>query len=104
MKVDAQPTLSHMAIATLVRRGLAHFVVTTNLDGLHRKSGLRVGSQLCHLHGCMYAERCTNPGCGAEFERNYAVRKRSNHVHDHRVGRCEACGSAPPQRTAGRAA
>jgi len=27
------PGFTHMAIATLVRRGLAHYVVTTNLDG-----------------------------------------------------------------------
>ena len=35
-----EPGFSHMAIATLMRCGLAHYVVTTNLDGLFRKAGL----------------------------------------------------------------
>jgi NAD-dependent SIR2 family protein deacetylase len=33
---DAQPTPTHMAMATLIRLGLAHYVVTTNLDGIYR--------------------------------------------------------------------
>ena len=89
MTQDAQPTLTHMAMATLIHKNLAHYVVTTNLDGLHRKSGLGV-SQVCNLHGDIYIERCT--GCGYDFERNYHVRRPID-VHNHYVGRCSRCGS-----------
>ena len=101
--LDAQPTAAHMAQATLLRRGLAHYVVTTNLDGLYRKAGLAGRGELCCLHGDVYIERCT--GCGHDFERNYEVRQaKLLHVHDHRVGgsaagagaaTCARCGSAP---------
>lgn len=100
--LDAQPTLSHMAIATLIRKGLASYVVTTNLDGIHRKSGLKAHSQISNLHGCVYAERCTNPSCGYDFERNYETRRHQIHVHDHHVSICPKCGNAPPSSYTGR--
>jgi len=46
------------------------------------------------LHGDVYTERCT--GCGYDFERNFHVRQDNIHVHDHKFGVCERCGSAPP--------
>lgn len=101
--LDAQPSLSHMAIATLIHRGMAHSVVTTNLDGIHRKSGLRAHDQIANLHGCVYAERCTNPDCGYDFERNFETRRVGIHVHDHHVGTCPKCGSRPPKSYTGEA-
>lgn len=68
---DAEPSNTHMAMATLIRNGLAQFVITTNLDGLFRKAGLKGHEHLCCLHGDIYIERCT--GCGYDFERNYHV-------------------------------
>jgi NAD-dependent SIR2 family protein deacetylase len=91
---DAQPTPTHMAMATLIRLGLAHYVVTTNLDGIYRKAGLKGHDQLCCLHGDIYVERCS--GCGYDFERNFHVRQSATHVHDHKIGTCSRCGSAPP--------
>lgn len=81
---DAQPTFTHMAMATLIRKGIAHYVITTNLDGIFRKAGLEGHTQLCCLHGDIYIERCTK--CGYDFERNYEVRQDFLHVHDHKVG------------------
>ncbi|KAL6061274.1 Transcriptional regulator, Sir2 family protein [Balamuthia mandrillaris] len=98
--LDAQPTPTHMAQATLIRRGLAHYVVTTNLDGIYRKAGLQGHTQLCCLHGDVYVERCT--ACGYDFERNYHVRQDHTHVHDHKIGTCKRCGSAPPKHYTGR--
>jgi len=95
---DAQPTLSHMMQSTLIQKGLAHFVVTTNLDGLYRKAGLQAHDQVCFLHGDVYTERCTS--CGYDFERNWHVRrggKGQTHVHDHSIGTCSKCGSSPPK-------
>jgi NAD-dependent SIR2 family protein deacetylase len=88
-----------MAQATLIRLGIAHYVVTTNLDGIYRKTGLKAHTQLCCLHGDVYVERCT--GCGYDFERNYHVRQDHVHVHDHKAGICERCGSAPPSHYKG---
>jgi NAD-dependent SIR2 family protein deacetylase len=91
------PGYSHMAIATLMHQGFAHYVVTTNLDGLFRKAGLQGHVDFCCLHGDVFIERCT--GCGAEFERNYRVRRQAAHVHDHRAvgsGTCEVCGCGTP--------
>jgi mono-ADP-ribosyltransferase sirtuin 6 len=79
-----------MAMATMVHQGICKHVITTNLDGLHRKSGLQTPNELTHLHGCCYTERCTS--CQKEFVRNYHVRHAS-HVHDHAVDSCEVCGS-----------
>jgi len=81
---DAQPTFTHMTMATLIKRSIAHYVITTNLDGIFRKAGLEGHTQLCCLHGDIYIERCTK--CGYDFERNYEVRQgNSVHVHDHKV-------------------
>lgn len=130
-KEGAVPTTSHMTMATMIRLNMARHVVTTNLDGLHRKSGLEhhrnltyVHTSLHHLqslrwlehnhsvvytcrclHGDRYIERCTNPACRHELERDRSVRQlfaRSHlHVHDHSIGVCPKCGSAPPVRYTG---
>lgn len=93
------PGFAHMAITTLIRSGLADYVVTTNLDGLFRKAGLAAHEELCCLHGDIFTERCT--GCGTEFERNYRVRRPNRHVHDHRVWACPRCGSDAPKEWTG---
>lgn len=70
----------------MIHKGLAQCVITTNLDGLYRKAGLKSGpnGNLVCLHGDVYIERCT--GCKKEFERNYEVRQADQlHVHDHHI-------------------
>merc|ERR1712093_966171 len=99
----AQPTVGHMVMSTLVRNGLAQHVVTTNLDGLHRKSGLEHHKSLTCLHGDIYIERCT--ACAHEGERDYHVRNnapRKLNVHDHSIGTCTKCGSKPPRSYTGK--
>merc|ERR550537_909192 len=100
-KGHAMPTLAHMAQATLIRKGLAKFVVTTNLDGLYRKAGLKGHEEVCFLHGDTFTERCSN--CGYNFERNFNVRNKNLHVHDHHVGKCTRCGSIVPATYTGAA-
>jgi len=88
-KTSAAPTLGHMALSTLVRHGLAQHVVTTNLDGLHRKSGLEHHKSLTCLHGDIYIERCT--GCGHEHERDYHVRNKApRSAHQNRMAQCDS--------------
>merc|ERR1719265_1884112 len=102
-KEYANPTFAHMALASMIHRGMAHYVVTTNLDGLFRKAGLVGHRELCCLHGDAFVERCTR--CGTDFERNFRVRRAQSHVHDHRAstgGVCTRCGSSTPTEWTGR--
>ena len=46
----AEPNRGHLAVAALVRRGLATAVITQNVDGLHQKSGVP-DEQVIELHG-----------------------------------------------------
>jgi NAD-dependent SIR2 family protein deacetylase len=46
----AVPTYAHYAITDLYKRGLVKYVVSTNLDGLHRRTGLPENG-ISELHG-----------------------------------------------------
>jgi NAD-dependent SIR2 family protein deacetylase len=52
----------------LVQTGLVKHVVTQNVDGLHRESGVPEG-KLTELHGNGRKERCEE--CGREYLREY---------------------------------
>jgi NAD-dependent SIR2 family protein deacetylase len=67
---DVKPTFAHYAITELVRRGMVKFVVTTNYDGLHWRTGLPL-NLLEELHGCAFSLYC--PNCGQFFRRGYRV-------------------------------
>jgi len=71
----AIPTLSHMSIAELEKHGLVKFVVSTNIDGLHLRSGLPV-EKLSELHGNTYLEVCQT--CKEEYLRPYDCMKFQN--------------------------
>jgi NAD-dependent protein deacetylase sirtuin 6 len=68
-----EPTFAHMALAELCALGLIECVVSTNLDGLHVRSGIEM-AKLAELHGNIYAERCTQ--CEAVHLRPFDVRPR----------------------------
>jgi NAD+-dependent protein deacetylase sirtuin 6 len=65
----AKPTLTHRIITQLVQpeRNVIQFVITQNVDGLHRRSGL---SRNIHavVHGCAFTEQCED--CGMEYFRD----------------------------------
>lgn len=67
----AEPTYSHNALVTLVQKRMVKYVVSQNVDGLHRRSGLE-GDQISELHGNCYLEICWK--CDAEYIQNYDVR------------------------------
>ena len=92
---EAQPTLTHQIITKLVQdddtknhdsndsddthttgtiqnrtRRNIQFVVTQNVDGLHRRSGLSRRYH-CALHGCTFTELCHT--CHTEYFRTYDV-------------------------------
>jgi len=54
---EVVPTPAHMAIAKLTETGIIKGVVTTNLDGLHLRSGI-TPNNLSELHGCAFKRFC----------------------------------------------
>ena len=66
----AIPTTTHKSITRLVAMGLIKYVITQNVDGLHRRSGLP-RDQHAILHGCIFTEKCEK--CQTEFFRDYDV-------------------------------
>eukprot|EP01115_Flamella_aegyptia_P004017 TRINITY_DN17912_c0_g1_i1.p1 TRINITY_DN17912_c0_g1~~TRINITY_DN17912_c0_g1_i1.p1 ORF type:complete len:432 (-),score=103.78 TRINITY_DN17912_c0_g1_i1:11-1306(-) len=79
--LKALPTATHMAVVQLVRSGLCKFVVSQNVDGLHRKSGIPP-ENLGELHGNTNLEICRT--CGKQYIRDYDV---SSHSADHKTFR-----------------
>ncbi|KAF5279521.1 hypothetical protein FQR65_LT03343 [Abscondita terminalis] len=67
---DAIPTITHMALKTLVESGYVKFIVSQNIDGLHLKSGLP-RRYLAELHGNMFTEQCST--CKSLFVRKSAT-------------------------------
>ena len=81
---DARPTQGHMAILELLNQGHLKHLVSTNVDGLHRRSGV-TKDQMSELHGNIYMEACTV--CDKEYHRRQRVRGRA-----HLTGnQCDAC-------------
>jgi mono-ADP-ribosyltransferase sirtuin 6 len=47
---EAWPTYTHFALVELIRKGYVHYITSTNLDGLHRRSGVPA-KNIAELHG-----------------------------------------------------
>lgn len=79
----AVPTSTHMALVKLIDEGLLKFVISQNVDGLHRRSGI-VPSKLAEVHGNTNLERCAK--CAKEYMRDFRVRN-AQRVKEHQTGR-----------------
>eukprot|EP01022_Parablepharisma_sp_SALTPOND_P000917 TRINITY_DN105249_c1_g1_i1.p1 TRINITY_DN105249_c1_g1~~TRINITY_DN105249_c1_g1_i1.p1 ORF type:complete len:460 (+),score=31.77 TRINITY_DN105249_c1_g1_i1:186-1382(+) len=79
----AVPSLTHMALFKLIEEGVVKFLVSQNIDGLHRKSGIPYES-LAELHGNRNLEKCAK--CGKHYMRDFRTRTALD-VHDHKTGR-----------------
>uniref|UniRef100_A0A8C4N0A4 NAD-dependent protein deacetylase sirtuin-7 n=1 Tax=Eptatretus burgeri TaxID=7764 RepID=A0A8C4N0A4_EPTBU len=87
---DANPTITHMALAKMHAEGLVQHIVSQNCDGLHLRSGLS-RTALSELHGNMYIEVCTD--CGHEIVRLFDVTEKTG-LRRHITGRmCPTCSS-----------
>ena len=62
--VDAQPNRAHRALVALEELGLAHYLVTQNVDGLHQRAG---SQRVIDLHGRVDTVSCMN--CGLKYPR-----------------------------------
>lgn len=80
---SAYPSKTHMAFVQLLEVGLMKYVVSQNVDGLHRRSGVHP-DKIAELHGNTNIERCTD--CGKDYLRDFRVRN-AQKVHDHDTGR-----------------
>eukprot|EP00419_Tripos_fusus_P000371 CAMPEP_0172672430 /NCGR_PEP_ID=MMETSP1074-20121228/11540_1 /TAXON_ID=2916 /ORGANISM="Ceratium fusus, Strain PA161109" /LENGTH=360 /DNA_ID=CAMNT_0013489613 /DNA_START=153 /DNA_END=1233 /DNA_ORIENTATION=+ len=65
---QAQPGRTHAVLFRLWRAGVLKHVISQNVDGLHRKSGIPA-TCLSELHGNIFVERCCQ--CGWEVERDF---------------------------------
>ncbi|XP_077980033.1 NAD-dependent protein deacetylase sirtuin-7-like [Glandiceps talaboti] len=90
--VDAEPTLTHMAITKLHHKGYVRHVVSQNCDGLHMRSGLP-RQALSEVHGNMYIEVCTECDPEREYVRLFDVTEKTS-FRRHMTDRCcKECGS-----------
>eukprot|EP00811_Abedinium_folium_P021495 NODE_3061_length_2099_cov_3.476166.p1 GENE.NODE_3061_length_2099_cov_3.476166~~NODE_3061_length_2099_cov_3.476166.p1 ORF type:complete len:456 (+),score=135.26 NODE_3061_length_2099_cov_3.476166:341-1708(+) len=69
------PTYAHYALVALTQLGIVDYVVSQNIDGLHRRSGLPA-DKLSELHGNCYIETCCCCTPPMEFLRPYGVDKK----------------------------
>ena len=69
---QAVPTFTHRVVKELVDRKIADYVVSQNVDGLHRRSGIPE-SKLSELHGNCFREICAN--CKKDYLRYYSVNR-----------------------------
>lgn len=67
---SACPSLTHMAIVDLLNNGPAHYIVSQNVDGLHRRSGIPA-EHLAEVHGNCFLEKC--PHCGTVYVRDFEM-------------------------------
>ncbi len=63
---DAEPGITHKALARLEQRGKLKAVITQNIDGLHQKAGSR---RVIELHGTVNENFCMR--CGKFFPLSY---------------------------------
>nr|XP_054762822.1 NAD-dependent protein deacetylase sirtuin-7-like [Lytechinus pictus] len=88
--VDADPTLTHMALAKLVEEGMVKHIVSQNCDGLHLRSGVPP-DRLSELHGNMYIEVCTECEPERQYVRLFDVTEQTS-LRRHKTSRdCHKC-------------
>jgi len=86
---QAYPTYAHYALSELVKREIVKYVVSTNMDGLHRRSGV-LRNQISELHGNCYRELCSS--CNKEYLRGFDTTKSVKNWRNHITGRKCSCG------------
>lgn len=85
----AEPTYCHYAMSELVKKGFCKYITSTNLDGLHRRSGVPE-NKISELHGNIYRETCEK--CKKEYLRGYDTTKTVLDAFKHHTGRHCECG------------
>jgi len=91
---ETRPTAAHMALRALVRTKRVRHVVSQNVDGLHRRSGMPATS-LTELHGNIFLEQCVR--CGKRYLRPFHVTDASSYHHHQTPRKCAAAKCAGAQ-------
>eukprot|EP01080_Neovahlkampfia_damariscottae_P005503 gene5503-9320_t len=90
-----EPSFTHKSLFELSEKQILKFLISTNVDNLHCKSGFKRISEngnLCEMHGNLFIEECGN--CLKEFKRDFMVRNEQNGIFEHQTDRlCENCGT-----------
>ena len=102
--LGVSPTSAHMIIKGMCDTGILKHVISTNTDGIHRRSGVS-SSHLTEIHGNTNEEDCpvepigateqpyAGGGCGEKFFRDERCRREGLGSHEHATGRsCPTCG------------
>ena len=79
----AVPTKCHMSMVKMMEQGLLKHVISQNIDGLHRRSGIPA-KNLSEVHGNTNLEHCLK--CKKEYMRDFRVRN-AQKCKDHKTGR-----------------
>lgn len=89
---DTQPHAGFALLQEWIRqRSLAHFVVTSNVDGQFQKAGFDAG-RVYEVHGSIHHLQCLN-GCGSGIWENRAQpRIDAETMRASDLPRCDACG------------
>uniref|UniRef100_A0A6B2LB65 protein acetyllysine N-acetyltransferase n=1 Tax=Arcella intermedia TaxID=1963864 RepID=A0A6B2LB65_9EUKA len=88
---EASPTYTHYALTELAKRGYLKFLISTNLDGLHLRSGFPTDI-ISEMHGNCYKEICY--ACDKIYLRSFNVLKTRSDRWTHLTGRfCTECGA-----------
>ena len=85
---EIRPTYCHYALTELAKKCYIKFLITTNMDGLHWRSGFPE-HMMEELHGSAYTEHC--PFCHKHYRRlNEVERGSPDHFTDNL---CDFCGN-----------
>jgi NAD-dependent SIR2 family protein deacetylase len=91
---ELEPTYTHQCLFKLSEMGILKFLISTNVDNFHVRSGFKRISEngnLSELHGNLFIEECGN--CLKEFKRDEIVRLLNIGIFEHQTNRvCESCG------------
>lgn len=85
--IQAMATPTHLALVELQNQGKLGYIISQNIDGLHRKSGIKP-EKISELHGNTMTEKCKI--CKKEYLRDFSV---CSNADDHATGRkCSRVG------------